>query len=153
DAQYELIQSLLPEVIGYLDLCRLYTSVRKVSGYPMGRNGLRANSAEHLLRPRSGALFENNASTLRFGQGSPQGSLHFFKANNHVGRLILSDDSHGPHAVGFNYGQVQEYLRHAADTELWFLKQSESPNSCGSNVRCVKMDQYWATYPCWMQFS
>lgn len=69
------------------------------------------------------------------------------------GRLALSDDSHGPHAVGLNYGSLPEYLQRVGVTELWFLEYSDTPNTSGRNVRATKMERPWATHPFWTRLS
>jgi histidinol-phosphatase (PHP family) len=42
------------------------------------------------------------------------------------GRLCLSDDSHGPLAVGLNYHRLYSYLRSHSVDELWYLSLSSS---------------------------
>ncbi|KAJ7172937.1 Polymerase/histidinol phosphatase-like protein [Mycena crocata] len=151
DAQYELLQRFHPEVIGHLDLCRLYTPTLKISEYPEAWERVQRNI---LYAIGYGALFEINTSALRKGWDTPYPGEDVLEIIlKHEGRLTLSDDSHGPHAVGLNYGRLPEYLRRAGVSELWFLEHSETPNSCGRNVRAVKMGQVWETHPFWRQFS
>lgn len=37
------------------------------------------------------------------------------------GRFCLSDDSHGPQAVGLNYGRLRDYLVENNIRNIWFL--------------------------------
>lgn len=38
------------------------------------------------------------------------------------GRLTLSDDSHGPHAVGLHYDELRRYLLDEGVDQLWHLE-------------------------------
>jgi histidinol-phosphatase (PHP family) len=64
DAQYELVQRFKPEVIGHLDLCRLYNPMLQLSEYPEAWERVKRNI---LYAIEYGALFEINASALRKG--------------------------------------------------------------------------------------
>jgi histidinol-phosphatase (PHP family) len=59
------------------------------------------------------------------------------------GRIALSDDAHGPHAVGLNYARMLRYLRAAGVRELWRLEGADSPNEAGRYVRAVRVDGEW----------
>ena len=50
----------------------------------------------------------------------------------HGGRFTLSDDSHGPHAVGLNYYRLAEYVRRVSISNLWVLTTPSTTD--GSNV-------------------
>ncbi|KAJ7468247.1 Polymerase/histidinol phosphatase-like protein, partial [Mycena galericulata] len=150
DAQYELLQRFYPEVIGHIDLCRLYNPDLQLSTYPEAFERAKRNI---LFAIGYGALFEVNAAALRKNWSTPfpgEDVLEIILKNG--GRLTLSDDSHGPHTVGLNYGRLPEYLQRAGVTELWFLEHSEMPNGAGRNVRATKMDRHWATHPFWTRF-
>jgi len=151
DAQYELLQRFSPEVIGHLDLCRLYNPTLQFSEYPEALERAKRNI---LYAIGYGALFEINASALRKNWDTPYPGHDLLQIILlRGGRLTLSDDSHGPHAVGLNYGRLPEYLRRAGIEELWFLEHSDTPNASGRNVRATKMNRPWAAHPFWMQFS
>ncbi|KAJ6597782.1 Polymerase/histidinol phosphatase-like protein [Mycena vulgaris] len=151
DAQYELLQRFHPEVIGHLDLCRLYNPTLRISEYPEAWERVQRNI---IYAIDYGALFEINASALRKNWSTPypgEDLVEIILQNG--GRLALSDDSHGPHAVGLNYGRLPEYLQRVGVTELWFLEHSETPNAAGRNVRTTKMDRQWATHQFWTRLS
>jgi histidinol-phosphatase (PHP family) len=64
DSQYELLQRFHPEVIGHLDLCRLYNPQLRFADYPDALEKLERNlkfAADY------GALFEANAAPFRKG--------------------------------------------------------------------------------------
>lgn len=65
------------------------------------------------------------------------------------GRLALSDDSHGPGAVGLNYEKVAAYLQHLAVSELWFLRRADVPNAGGRKLEAVKLDGEWQDHKFW----
>lgn len=59
------------------------------------------------------------------------------------GRFVLSDDSHGPHAVGLNYDRLADYLRRMGIEELWFLQYSATPNPLGRPVSAFRVEGDW----------
>ena len=69
----------------------------------------------------------------------------------HNGRFTLSDDSHGPHAVGLNYHRLPEYLQTVAISELWFLQRSNTPNVAGRTVQAAaaKVSGEWLEHEFW----
>ena len=64
DAQYELMQRVKPEVIGHIDLCRLYEPSLRFIDYPEVHEKLRRNIR---FATDYGAAFELNAASLRKG--------------------------------------------------------------------------------------
>ena len=67
----------------------------------------------------------------------------------HNGRFALSDDSHGPHAVGLNYHRLPEYLQAMAISELWFLQSSNTPNVAGRATQAAKVSRDWLDHEFW----
>ena len=67
----------------------------------------------------------------------------------HGGRLVLSDDSHGPQAVGLNYQRVARYLQSVGVTELWYLANSDRPNPAGRYVLAVRQEGNWWDHHFW----
>lgn len=65
------------------------------------------------------------------------------------GRFALSDDSHGPHAVGLNYDRLSNYLRRLEIDDIWFLERSEVSNSAGRYVQPRKSQDHWWEHPFW----
>ena len=64
DAQYTLLKRFQPEIIGHLDLCRLYNPGLRFAEYPNALGKLERNIS---FAVGYGALFEFNASALRKG--------------------------------------------------------------------------------------
>jgi histidinol-phosphatase (PHP family) len=61
DAQYELLHRFHPEIVGHLDLCRLYTPELRFRDYPLAWQKLQRNV---LFAIQYGALFEVNAAAF-----------------------------------------------------------------------------------------
>ena len=55
----------------------------------------------------------------------------------------MSDDSHGPHAVGLNYGLAADYLKTLGVSELWHLQASTTRNAGGRLIEAVKVEGDW----------
>lgn len=64
DAQYEILHRLHPEVIGHIDLCRLYNPDLQLQEYPKAWKKLERN-VDYAIS--YGALFEVNAAAFRKG--------------------------------------------------------------------------------------
>ncbi|KAJ7026805.1 Polymerase/histidinol phosphatase-like protein [Mycena alexandri] len=130
--------SVKPEIIEHLDLCRLYNSTLQLSEYPEALARVERNI---IYAVRYEASFEINASALHKGWSTPYPGEDLLQIIlKHGGRLILSNDSHGPHD-------------RAGVTELWFLEHSETPNASGRNIKATKMDRPWAADAFWTRFS
>lgn len=83
DAQYGLLQRFNPEVIGHLDLCRLYNPALQLSEYPEALERVTRNI---LYAIGYGALFEINASALRKNWDTPYPGFDLLQ----VGALVFS---------------------------------------------------------------
>ncbi|KAM5537389.1 hypothetical protein V8D89_008908 [Ganoderma adspersum] len=147
DAQYELMQRFRPEIIGHFDLCRLYNPSLRFSDYPVALDKINRNIQ---FATSYGALFELNAAAFRKGWDAayPGGDVVKIIVKN-GGRFALSDDSHGPHAVGLNYHRVVEYGQRVGINELWVLRSSSSPNPAGRNVSSQRLDGQWWEHQFW----
>ncbi|SCZ88390.1 BZ3500_MvSof-1268-A1-R1_Chr2-1g04379 [Microbotryum saponariae] len=144
DAQYDLLVRFKPEVIGHFDLCRLYDPDQQFRKYPQVWAKIERNVKQAI---GYGALFEINASAFRKGWKTPypgrdvfevsEGERPRYPATDYLtprdtplplqliqslgGRFTLSDDSHGPQAVGLHYDQTYSYLVEMGLQELWYL--------------------------------
>ncbi|PPQ86174.1 hypothetical protein CVT25_006917 [Psilocybe cyanescens] len=149
DAQYELLRRFKPEIIGHFDLCRLYTPSLRFGDYPRV-----AEKVERNIRfaVNYGALFEINAAAFRKNWGTAYPGEDAI-IRSHAGRFALSDDSHGPHAVGMNYHRLPKYLQSVGISELWYLKQTDLPNTAGRFIHPVKLDEKWLNHDFWRQRS
>lgn len=165
EAQYKMIETYHPEIIGHIDLCRLYRPALRLKDYPRAWSQLEKNVA---LAVRGDALFEINAAAFRKGWDTaypgrdvaevcitsaigypllidPVGQL-IVKMN---GRFVLSDDSHGPHAVGLNYSRLLTYLLELGIEELWYLDRCDQPNARGRYTHAVKVEGDWYQHKFW----
>ena len=67
----------------------------------------------------------------------------------HGGKLGLSDDSHGKHAVGLNYDRLAEYLRISGITEIHYLARCEVEEVGARKMRPVLVEGDWMDDPFW----
>ncbi|KAF7792212.1 hypothetical protein EIP86_003245 [Pleurotus ostreatoroseus] len=147
DAQHELMQRFHPEVIGHVDLCRLYNPSLRLEAYPRAWAKLKRNVR---YGAGYGALFECNAAALRKGwDGSYPGEDVVKVIQECGGRFALSDDSHGPHAVGLNYARMRAYLRRVGVDELWVLEAADTPNAGGRKTRSRRIEGRWWEHAFW----
>ncbi|KAH9933303.1 Polymerase/histidinol phosphatase-like protein, partial [Fomitopsis serialis] len=147
DAQYDVLKRFHPELVGHVDLCRLYNPTLRFGDYAPAWEKLERNVAYAV---GYGALFELNAAALRKGwDASYPGEDVAQLILKHGGRFALSDDSHGPHAVGLNYDRMAQYVLRLGIEELWVLERSESPNVGGRLVRPSKVEGKWWEHPFW----
>ncbi|KDE09183.1 histidinol-phosphatase (PHP family) [Microbotryum lychnidis-dioicae p1A1 Lamole] len=131
DAQYDLLVRFKPEVIGHFDLCRLYDPDQQFKKYPQVWAKVERNVKQAI---GYGALFEINASAFRKGWKTPYPGRDVFELIQSLGgRFTLSDDSHGPQAVGLHYDQTYSYLVEMGLQELWHLAPAPV-GSADSNV-------------------
>ncbi|EGO00982.1 hypothetical protein SERLA73DRAFT_105485 [Serpula lacrymans var. lacrymans S7.3] len=149
DSQYELFKRCQPEIIGHIDLCRLYDPLIQFKDYPSAWSKLERNV---LFAIGYGALFEVNAAALKKGwKTAYPGEDVLELIIQHGGRFALSDDSHGPQSVGLNYNRMATYLRQMGVTEIWYLQQSLAPNAAGRHVSAVKTGGYWWEHQFWAE--
>jgi len=64
DAQYEVLERFRPEIVGHIDLCRLYNPRLLFSDYPRAEEKLERNIR---FASEYGALFEASAAPFRKG--------------------------------------------------------------------------------------
>jgi histidinol-phosphatase (PHP family) len=147
DAQHALLERIRPEIVGHIDLCRLYTPDLRLSEYPDAWTRLVRNVA---LAASYGALFEVNAAAFRKGWATAYPGTDVLRVIvEHGGRLALSDDSHGPAAVGLNYARARKYLLGQGVSELWYLRAADTPNSAGRYVEAVRAPEGLSAGPFW----
>ncbi|GAA6058521.1 hypothetical protein JCM10212_006960 [Sporobolomyces blumeae] len=129
DNQLELVNRLKPEVIGHIDLCRLYYPDIDFRRFPSIWAKILRNIDAAVAY---GALFELNASAFRKGWKTGYPGAEVFDAIlSRGGRFTLSDDSHGPQAVGLHYDRAYEYLEDRGVRELWYLAPKPSMSQSG----------------------
>ncbi|KAI0926616.1 hypothetical protein AcV7_005508 [Taiwanofungus camphoratus] len=147
DSQYQLLRRFRPEVVGHIDLCRLYNPSLQFSDYPAAWEKLKRN-VQYAIE--YGALFELNAAALRKGWvASYPGEDVAVLIMKEGGRFALSDDSHGPHAVGLNYTRMTGYLERLGVSDLWVLEHSDSRNAGGRFLHPRRVEGDWREHVFW----
>ncbi|KZV93316.1 histidinol phosphate phosphatase H [Exidia glandulosa HHB12029] len=146
DAQYELMQRVKPQVIGHFDLCRLYNPSYLFSISPTIWSKVERNVKYAISY---GALFEANAAAFRKGWKSAYPGPDVAKLILELGgRFVLSDDSHGPHAVGLNYNHLRQYLIDIGVRKIWHLVPTENEDGTRA-VKAVRTPGVWSDDPFW----
>ncbi|KAG0050126.1 histidinolphosphatase [Gryganskiella cystojenkinii] len=153
DTQFEMLQGLQPEVVGHLDLVRIFFgaipqcahhhhhqrdqgSLAEQEGNNNNSNVLTEELWELVRRNVDyvisyGGLFELNSRAWKKGLADayPQRDiLQYILSKN--GRITLSDDSHGPDDVGMFYTpELNRYLEQMNIEHVYYL----APNDNGSS--------------------
>lgn len=165
DAQYVVLERFHPEVVGHIDLCRLYNPHLLFSDYSRAEEKLERNIR---FAVDYGALFEVSAAPFRKGwdtgypgkdalEVGPSKARHrlFLISSTQMivkrgGKLCLSDDSHGKHAVGLNYDRLADYLRATGITEIYHLGRCEREGGVGGRkMHPVLVEGDWTSDPFW----
>ncbi|KAF9266373.1 histidinol phosphate phosphatase H [Marasmius fiardii PR-910] len=147
--QYEMLTRFEPEIVGHIDLCRLYDPALRFSDFPRAQDLLKRNIKRVV---GYGGLFEVNAAAFRKNWDTAypgEDVLQMIVAEG--GRFALSDDSHGPHAVGLNYHRMAEYLETQKVSEIWFLQHTEQPTRRGRSVQAVLLPGNWRDHVFWKE--
>ncbi|KAI9335416.1 Polymerase/histidinol phosphatase-like protein [Zopfochytrium polystomum] len=107
DDQHAMLLALRPAVVGHFDLCRALRPAHPLSQACWARIDRNARCIANY-----GGLVEiNTAALLSDGLVDPYPQRDIAKRLSELGvRFTLSDDSHGPFAVGLNYGALRTYL-------------------------------------------
>ncbi|KAF9290964.1 histidinolphosphatase [Mortierella alpina] len=162
NTQFEMLQGLEPEVVGHLDLVRIFFGAIKGHQHGHGHghadeqeleqgneaNGNRLTEELWTLVKRNvdfviayGGLFELNSRAWKKGLADayPQRDILEYILSR-KGRVTLSDDSHGPNDVGMFYNpELKQYLQQMNVTEVYYL----APNGDG---RDHALDSQYATH-------
>jgi histidinol-phosphatase (PHP family) len=183
DDQYTMLRRIRPTVVGHFDLCRLFSPGSRLDEDPGVWAKLRRN-VDFIVQ--YGGLFEVNAASFRKGwdqayPGSeviqvrqtrrrviPRLSLTHTDPRTHLlqlikssgGKLCLSDDSHGPAAVGLNYGRLRSYLIQERVNQIWYLtderestgkvdEDRSGDEGMGGKVWAKKYEGDWAADVFW----
>ncbi len=132
ERQYEVMQRLRPEVIGHMDLFRLYEPdfrLRPDSAHKSPADEWLDKAWSLMTRnvryaTAYGALFEANSAALRKGWKTSYPGAEILELILECGgRICLSDDSHGISYVALNYPRMREYLLSADVQDIWVLER------------------------------
>ncbi|KAG8722989.1 histidinolphosphatase [Ceratobasidium sp. 395] len=132
DAQLQLMERIHPEVIGHFDVCRLYTpnlSLRAV--WPRVERNVKY-AIEY------GAVFELNAAAFRKEWDSAYPGREIVELIKSLGGgFVLSDDSHGPAAVGLNYDRLLSYVQEMSIKKVAHLETGTQCSKSGRQIHPV----------------
>ncbi|ORY00274.1 histidinol phosphate phosphatase H [Basidiobolus meristosporus CBS 931.73] len=141
DAQYELLTSVKPLVVGHFDLIRIFAPNTPVT------DSIREKMMRNIDYVISyGGLFEINSRAWKKGLKYPYPGKDVLEAIlAKGGRVTISDDSHGPGDVGMHYGKLYEYLRELGIKELHYLDSRD--NEIVVSTLAMPLE-----HPFWSQF-
>ncbi|KAG8928583.1 histidinolphosphatase [Tulasnella sp. 417] len=153
DSQFTFMERFRPEVIGHFDLCRLYVPLMRLNNPKY--EGVWAKVERNIdFAIGYGACFELNAAAFRKGWKDAYPGEDVLKLIiSKGGRLCLSDDSHGPSAVGLNFHLLYDYMVRMGVRDLWYLERHDERNVAGRKVRAVQYNGDWQEDPFWSQFG
>ncbi|KAI9722468.1 MAG: histidinolphosphatase [Chrysothrix sp. TS-e1954] len=129
DAQYEMLSTLKPLVVGHFDLIRLFSDA------PDESLRLKDNDSQiwkricrNLERVKEyGGVLEVNSSALRKGLRQPYPRREICEEWLRLGGVfVMSDDSHGVDQVGTHYTQIRSFLRTLGLQELGYLEKGKA---------------------------
>ncbi|KIY00653.1 uncharacterized protein Z520_03317 [Fonsecaea multimorphosa CBS 102226] len=125
DAQFAMLQTLRPPVVGHFDLIRLKSDDPNQSFKPM--RGVWARISRNLdCVAEYGGILEINSAAVRKGMDEPYPKAEICEAALERGiRFCLSDDSHGVDQVAHSYPRVLELLEKVGIKSVTFLSHRE----------------------------
>ncbi|OMJ23342.1 putative histidinol-phosphatase [Smittium culicis] len=124
--QYDMINSLRPNIIGHFDLIRLFSDEPHI----LSERCLDIVTKSIKLAISYGALFEVNSRSLKKNLKYPYpfpDILQIIIKNG--GKLTISDDSHAPDQLGLYYQELREYLIQNNVTRIYYLDTNSENNS------------------------
>ena len=145
-----LVRTLQPEVVGHIDLIRLYEPHIQLREYPEAWKLL-----DEIVQYTAsyGGLIEVNAAAVRKGWATPYPAADILTlVQTHQARLTLSDDTHTPENVGLNYWRVFEYLKSHDIKNLYHLERCDrGAREAGRRGYTVvkKYEGLWSTDDFW----
>ena len=155
DAQFNMLKTVRPPVIGHFDLIRLKSDDPNVSMKNMGGVWERILRNLDFVKSYAGVL-EINSSALRKGMDEPYPKGEICQAALERGiRFCLSDDSHGIDQVVHSYDRVLKFLEKVGIQSVAFVTRRGSeddnladlrfPTLCFEQVDVgqLKHDRFW----------
>lgn len=118
----EMVEALVPEVVGHLDLLRKYAQSPAELETPAVRRA--ALGALETIRDR-GAVLDANTGGLRRGLGGPYPAPWLVRAAHALGiGFCFGDDSHAPDQVGAGLSETRQYLlEHGVDSIIALTRE------------------------------
>lgn len=152
DLQLELLERVKPEVIGHFDLINMFC-FHDVEGEKKMVEEYSPIVWEKIVRNvkvgiQNNALFELNSSAFRkaLPGAHPQSDIVQL-IKSHGGKFTLSDDSHGPLAVGMNYHLLLEYLQKIQITVIYVLERDEQTGKVvHKEIQDIQNHTFWNVF-------
>ncbi|KAJ2557767.1 hypothetical protein EV175_001146 [Coemansia sp. RSA 1933] len=139
DQQLVLLQTVRPEIVGHMDLVRIFHPPNTED--PLARADIRALASRNIdYAIAYGAVFEINARAWKknLRDAYPHRDL-LQEIVAKGGRLTIADDSHGAKDVAMYYDRLHRYLCEMGVRDLHYLRRSEEAGHSHTEV-CVLKD-------------
>lgn len=169
DAQYEMLQTFQPPIVGHFDLIRLLSDHRDAEFKEMIGVWEKVQRNLEYIASYGGRL-ELNSSGLRKGLAEPYPCLpicqvcHTAQTSAEIesltirqmflrlkGGFVMSDDSHGIEQIGTNYARMLAFIQKAGIEEIQFVDpagtriDSRFPSAGFSTIKVTDLVQlpFW----------
>lgn len=150
DAQHDMLQAILPCIVGHFDLIRLKSDHPNYGFRQM--DDVWSKIRRNLCFIASyGGLLEINTSSLRKGMTEPYPNAEICKEFLGMGgKFVLSDDSHSVEQVGLNYQGLLSFLVESEIPEIYVIKPCNSLaggkymlNMTACRISDLKRHSFW----------
>ncbi|KAJ3134234.1 histidinolphosphatase [Physocladia obscura] len=150
DAQFEMLSTLKPHVVGHFDLVSIFRPDHRLS-----ENSWVKIKRNVDLIAEYGGIVEINSRAWKKGLefAYPHKSIIQYMQSKAV-KFCLSDDSHGPNDVGMHYSRLHQYIKDLGiDTVHYPSVVEGSSNNSDTNIkrRHVAIENIIEN-PFWQQF-
>ncbi|KAI8343869.1 Polymerase/histidinol phosphatase-like protein [Chlamydoabsidia padenii] len=141
DEQWEMLQTVRPQVIGHFDLIRIFAPQQDITQSSIWQKMERNID----LVISYGGLFEINSRAWKKGlkDAYPQRDIiQMIQAKG--GKLTLSDDCHGPQDVGMHYDKLHKYLKELNINTIHFLTMEHGQLTIKEHTNICD-DPFWSS--------
>lgn len=149
DAQYEMLCTLQPKIVGHFDLIRLLSKQpdRVLQGWGSGRVFEKVVRNLRIVR-QYGGLLELNSSALRKGLKEPYPRREICEVWMGLGGgFVMSDDSHGVAQIGTCYPQLLRWIKEVGLDELKYLTKDGGDEVVVRSISLgdLEKEPFWET--------
>ncbi|MCI5144551.1 MAG: histidinol-phosphatase HisJ family protein [Candidatus Electrothrix sp. AR3] len=141
--QLDLIEQCRPEILGHLDLVKIFSNQVQSSGFAFPEEIYHQIHKNIEAVISYGGIFEVNTRSFVKGMGEPYPGIEILRRIKDMGgEITLGDDSHGLDDIGNQYETTLEYLKKIGFQEVLafrkkdpFNKDMSKPMACLEKIR------------------
>ncbi|ORX59820.1 histidinol phosphate phosphatase H [Hesseltinella vesiculosa] len=146
DEQWQMLQTVKPEVVGHLDLVRIFAEPEAAASAmadPLVWSRIERN-VDYVIG--YGGIFEINSRAWKKGlrDAYPNQAIVQLIQQKH-GRLTLSDDCHGPQDVGMFYDKLLTYLQTTGVDTISYLTLDDQGKVVLRENKSILQDSFWTS--------